>query len=78
MPPTYQNMPNIIEQIRQAKEKSGYSDATLVADMNSFSSRGWAANFITGLLGAKLKPDADAIDVLEKYLLARFYQYNSS
>jgi len=78
MAPTYKEMPHIIEQIRQAKVKSGYSDATMITAINDFSGRGWAANFLTGLLGAKLKPDADAIDVLEKYLLASFYTYNSS
>jgi len=75
---TYQKMPYIIDQMRMAKRKSGYSDATLVADLNSFSSRGWAANYITALLAGTLRPSTDFIDVFTKYLLARFFQYNSS
>jgi len=78
MAPTYQNMPYIIDMMRLAKRKSGYSDAALVADLNSFSGRGWGANFITQLLAGKLQPNPDSIDVFEKYLLARFYQYCSS
>ena len=78
MAPTYQNMPYIIDQMRLAKRKSGYSDATLVADLNSFSSRDWGATYITRLLAGTLQPNTDAIDVFEKYLLAKFYQYCGS
>jgi len=78
MAPTYQNMPYIIDQMRLAKRKSGYSDAALVANLNSFSGRGWGANYITELLAGKLRPDDEFIDVFGKYLAARFYQYNSS
>lgn len=74
----YGNMPYIIDQMRMAKKKSGYSDAALVADLNSFSSRNWDEAFITRLLAGTLQPNTDAVDVFEKYLLARFYQYNSS
>ena len=76
--PKYGNMPHIIDQMRMAKKNSGYSDATLIEDLNSFSSRNWGATYITRLLAGTMQPSLDAIDVFEKYLLARFFQYNSS
>ena len=74
----YQTMPSIIDQMRLAKKSSGYSDATLVADLNSFSGRTWSAVYLTRLFAGTLEPNADAIDVFTNYLLKRFYQYNSS
>jgi len=74
----YQTMPHIIDMMRMAKKKSVYSDATLVANINSFSGRGWAANYITLLFAGTIQPTADTIDVFTKYLLKRFYDYCSS
>lgn len=76
--PKYGNMPHIIDQMRMAKKKSGYSDATLVADLNSFSGRNWGETYITRLLAGTMRPSLDAISVFEQYLTARFFQYNSS
>ena len=33
----YQSMPNIIDMMRLAKKKSGYSTAQQVADLNTFA-----------------------------------------
>jgi len=74
----YGNMPYIIDQMRMAKKKSGYSSATLAADINSFSSRDWDGNYLDDLLAGRRSPSNDASDVFEKYLLARFFQYNSA
>ncbi|MCK4783327.1 MAG: hypothetical protein KAV87_06215 [Desulfobacteraceae bacterium] len=74
----YQSMPSIIDQMRLAKKKSAYSDATLTADLNSFSGRNWGSNFITKVLGGTLEPNAEAINVFTNYLLKRFYDYCSS
>jgi len=74
----YQSMPSIIDMIRLAKKKSGYSDATLTANINAFSGRNWGMNFITGVLGGTLTPNAEALNVFEKYLLKRFYDYCSN
>ena len=78
MPTEYQTMTYIIDMMRMAKRKSGYSDATLVADMNSFSGRGWSAGTLTALLAGRTKPTDEVADVITQYLLKRFYQYNYS
>ena len=76
--PKYQSMPYIIDQMRMAKKKSGYSDSTLVTDINDFSGIGWSARYITELLEGRMAPTDQAADVFEKYLLARFFQYNAA
>ena len=76
--PKYGNMPHIIDQMRMAKKNSGYSDATLVENLNSFSSRNWGEGYLATLLAGRTPPTNDAADVFEKWLLARFFQYNSS
>ena len=76
--PKYQSMPYIIDQMRMAKKKSGYSDSTMVADLNSFSGIGWSAGYLTSLLAGRVQPTEQAADVFEKYLLARFFVSNSA
>ena len=71
-------IPHIVDQIRSHKRKQSYSDAQLVADLNSFAHRGWGESYITRLLAGTLQPGADTIDVFEKYLLVKFYHYNYS
>ena len=74
----YQSMPSIIDMLRLAKKKSGYSDATLTTNLNTFSGRNWGTNFITGVLGGTLTPNAEALNVFTNWLLKRFYDYCSS
>jgi len=74
----YQTMPNIMALMAQAKSKSGYSNATQVADLNSFSGRTWDAGYLDALYTGRNQPNADAIDVFTNYLLKRFYDYCSS
>jgi len=74
----YQTMPNIMALMAQAKSKSGYSNALQVEDLNSFSGRGWGANYLDELYKGRMQPNADAIDVFTNYLLKRFYIYCSS
>lgn len=74
----YQSMPSTIDMMRLAKKKSAYSNATLTTDLNTFSGRNWGTTFIAQVLAGTLTPNAEALNVFEKYLLKRFYDYCSS
>ena len=72
-------MPHIIfAQLAQHKSKGGYSNATLVADINSFATRNWDEGYLDDLFAGRIVASTDAVDVFTKYLLVKFYHYNSS
>lgn len=68
----------IVSQIAQHKAKAGYSDAELAAAINAFANRGWGENYIHDLLAGKIPLSQSVDDVFRKYLLMKFYEYNSS
>ena len=70
-------IPSVVDQIRSLKSNLSYSDAQLVADLNSFSGRGWGESYITRILAGTLQPTDDTIDVFTKYLLVKFYHQNA-
>jgi len=74
----YQTMPNIVALMAQAKSKSGYSNATQAADLNSFSGRSIDAGYLDAIYTGRTTPNADTIDIFTNYLLKRFYDYCSS
>jgi len=71
-------MPDIMDQMRLHQKKIGYTDAQLVTQLNSFATRNWGENFIASLLAGKMNPTNEVAEVFEKYLLVKYYGYNSS